>query len=353
MGTGLTMRTRSSARVIAAALAVAVVVAACSSGSTDPAAEGEAGSGVGETAAVDPSAPPEWLFTVQSEGPSAFDAATSTLTVPARSVTAFTDRPARDSRVTSTAAFADLFAAGGPDSFSEDPPNAVLTYWDAEGAGGTPRSVVCEVVGDVRADGGALSMRLQVLQPEGVVLPAQLFHASLFVDDLACEPTPGDQEIIEYFNEQVFLKTYAIATVASGPDAYQLSLACPDPGASWVPAGLEVSLTVGPTETTCAPGQPPVSVSVTVGATPSLGCIATGCNAMVTARNAQTGTPYSQTVFELRPQPGTFLPDLEPATLPLCDNTPNPCILAGTCTFSTAEYGALELCPTPNCGQPT
>ena len=127
------------------------------------------------------------MFAIQSEGTTTFDASEDRLTVPASTVHAFTDRPYRDTQAITPAAFAGLWRSDRADSFEQDPPNAVLTYWEDESGTGTPRTVVCEVTGDVVDSplDGTLSMGLRILEPEGASLPQQMFRASLFVDDAA------------------------------------------------------------------------------------------------------------------------------------------------------------------------
>ncbi|MFN7149210.1 MAG: hypothetical protein ACK4V6_06995, partial [Microthrixaceae bacterium] len=140
------MTTPAALRIGLAAVAVLALSSCTSDG--DWSAPGDLGDPV---AAADPTAEPapEWLFAIQSEGDTTFDASTGQLSMPAGSVHAFTDRPYRDTRITSPHTFVDLWQATDADSFREDPPNAVLTYWEGVGDAAVPTTVVCEIIGDV------------------------------------------------------------------------------------------------------------------------------------------------------------------------------------------------------------
>ncbi|MEI7623806.1 MAG: hypothetical protein WCJ88_09645 [Actinomycetes bacterium] len=112
-----------------------------------------------------------------------FDQSSGVLSVPAGNLVAFTDRPYREERDLTPNEFVALFAETGADSFSVDPPNASLTYWDGDGADAVASTVIVEITGDV-TDGAdnVLSMELRILFPSGAVIPANMYRASLFVD---------------------------------------------------------------------------------------------------------------------------------------------------------------------------
>ena len=116
---------------------------------------------------------PEWLFAVQAQGDSTYDAATGRLSMPAGTVQAFTDRPYRDTQTVTPQSFVNLFHRDGPDSFAEDPPNAVLTYWDDSSGTPTPRTVVCEASGGAGVTDDGLWVGLKILEPAGATLPAR------------------------------------------------------------------------------------------------------------------------------------------------------------------------------------
>lgn len=80
--------------------------------------------------------------------------------------------------------FDDLWDGLDDDSFTSDPPNAVLTYWEGDGLAGTPRTVVCEIDRDAgyRLSDGTFRFGITPLDPLDAVIPGQLHGASLFVD---------------------------------------------------------------------------------------------------------------------------------------------------------------------------
>ncbi len=61
------------------------------------------------------------------------------------------------------------------------------------------------------------------------------------------------------------------------------------------------------------------------------------CDFDIVLSNRTTLTIYSQTNFQMPMTSGDqiILPDLEPATLPICNNTLQPCLLNGSCTAPT------------------
>jgi hypothetical protein len=264
--------------------------------------------------------PPAWLFAIQSEGEASFDAATSRLSMPARSVTAFTDRPHRDSSVISPESFAALWDVGGGDSFTADPPNAVLTYWD-DAEAGAPRTVVCEVVGDVTSDDatGMISMGLEVLEPADAVLPATLHRSSLFVDDMTCSASPDDQRIVELFNMWSFDDSIEIIAGPAPTGGFELSLECPPRTEPYVPPSLELSLATadGAFTTTCDDRGLNLDPA-TFWATPACRDRPT-CSFVVTLRNSETNAVFSATQLEYAVDiRQTFIPELETATVPTC-----------------------------------
>jgi hypothetical protein len=244
------MTTPTALRIGLAAVAL-LALSGCTSDADWASGDG-LGSPVAAAAATTPTtAPaPEWLFAVQSDGDTTFDASTGRLSMPAGTVHAFTDRPYRDTRATSPQSFVDLWQRSAPNSFEADPPNAVLTYWETTGDTSVPRTVVCEITGDVdysSAD-GLLSMGLRVLDPEGATLSATMSRASLFVDDVAeppCENSPTDEANVEYFNMLEFQEEISLGIqYDAAADEYQVSLDCPDRPSPTVPSSVfDVRLT--------------------------------------------------------------------------------------------------------------
>ena len=79
--------------------------------------------------------------------------------------------------------FAALWTGRSDDSFSADPPNASLTYWDSDGTNAVAHTVIVEITKDVSGAGNVMSMTLRILSPSGAVLPTKMYRASLFIDN--------------------------------------------------------------------------------------------------------------------------------------------------------------------------
>ena len=325
----------TAARVAGVAL-LALLVAACSTGNEPDASTAADGSGLGDEVATAESTEPEWLFAIQSEGTTTFDASEDRLTVPASTVHAFTDRPYRDTQAITPAAFAGLWRSDRADSFEQDPPNAVLTYWEDESGTGTPRTVVCEVTGDVVDSplDGTLSMGLRILEPEGASLPQQMFRASLFVDDAStpCANSPQDEMLIEYFNELNFEDEFELllneeANLPSADlDEFTIQLTCPPPPSPDIPGPeFAMDLTTGDgTQVTACNSTEPITIDAASLTEQPFCSIDRACSFVMEAANSATGTIYSQTEIEITftepSDQSTVIPQLDPATLPICNN---------------------------------
>ena len=297
--------------LLVVALVTVLIGSACST--SDPAAS------AGDSVATEPS-PREWLFSLQSSGPAGFDASTGELTVGVANLVGFTDRPYRDVRPFSPAEFAQLWQDNSDDSFNADPPNAALTYWDSDDPTATPRTVICEVVGAVDTDalGSTLTMTLKLLSPSGGALPATLFRASLFVDSLStpCTPSDDDEMIIEYFNQENFNQAFVIEVARDTTGVSEFTLLCPERESENIPPesfDVVLSDVTGTNQSSCTN---PLPIALPAG---SPACTAQGlCDFTVTVRNTQTGSVYSQTELRLESIPGEVIPELNPATLPVC-----------------------------------
>lgn len=334
---------RLHVRFIALVATAVLVVAGCSS--DEGTSSGQQGAGGSDTANADTvSAPAEWLFVVQAEGETTFDQTTNRLSMPAGSVQAFTDRPHRDTRATSPQSFVNLWQSADPDSFAEDPPNAVLTYWDASSGSAMPRTVVCLIVGDVTysAADSLLSMELRLLDPEGAILPERLDRASLFVDSVpeTCTNSPDDEMNIEYFNMMNFNEEFVVQTQydpATGQD--QVWITCPERESSTIPASsfdVRISTPDDTSSVSCYSGEKITLAQQDLATTPN--CTSGRfCDFVITALDNETETQYSATTISLElGSDNTIIPDLEPATLPICNNTLDP---------NTFDPGSLQIVP--------
>ena len=138
--------------------------------------------GCSSEAKTDATIKESWLFSLQSVGTTSFDQSSGVLSMPIDDVVGFTDRPNREARDITSTAFVSMWADKGGDSFSADPPNASLTYWDSDGTDAVAHTVIVEITGNVSNARNVLSMTLQILSPSGAVLPTKLYRASLFID---------------------------------------------------------------------------------------------------------------------------------------------------------------------------
>ena len=290
-----------------------LVIAGCSTGGGD-------GATTESTTAESAALPREWLFSLQSGGTAVFDQSSGVLSVPVGNLVGFTDRPYRDVRAWTPTDFAALWTDSGDDSFSADPPNASLTYWEGDGPDAIARTVICEITGEVTYDGAgnALSMALRILSPTGADLPATLYRASLFIDSLStpCQPSPDDEMIVEYFNEMNFNEMFVVDATQMADGASQFLLTCPERESPDIPpAAFDLSLTdpTGAKRSTCDSTSPVVLDQ----GDPA--CSSDGfCRLLMTLTNAETGAVYSQTELVLRATDGDIIPQLNPATIPIC-----------------------------------
>jgi hypothetical protein len=136
-----------------------------------------------KTPSASEAATESWLFSLQSAGTTDFDQSSGVFSVPVGSLVGFSDRPFRDIQDLTLTDFVALWDDTSKDSFSADPPNAALTYWDSDATDAAAHTVIVEMTGNVSSAGNVVSMTLQILSPSGAVLPAKMYWASLFIDD--------------------------------------------------------------------------------------------------------------------------------------------------------------------------
>ena len=136
---------------------------------------------------------PEWLY-VQTAATAQMTSDT-TLEIPfTRDVFGFTDRPDRKQAYLTAFEFASLWTAEGANSFSADPPNAVLTWQVGE------EQREAEVIiknATVYADGAQESLVYEVTLEAGQMPDAQMSSVSLFVDSRGGAAASGVQLPLE------------------------------------------------------------------------------------------------------------------------------------------------------------
>jgi hypothetical protein len=116
----------------------------------------------------------EALF-VQSAGAMAGKVGTITLHALSPTTLYFADRPKREVGHISSRRFVDLWGRG-ENSFAADPPNAVLSFLELDGA---PPEDAVVVLRDPHMDGDSLTYSVEVLEGK---LPAKTGPCSLFID---------------------------------------------------------------------------------------------------------------------------------------------------------------------------
>ena len=122
--------------------------------------------------------PPEWLY-VQTAATAQMTSDT-TLEIPiTRDVFGFTDRPNRRHAYFTASEFEAFWSEEGANSFSEDPPNAVLTWLDGEEQ---REAEITLNSATVYADGIQESLVYEVTLETEQMPDAQMSYVSLFVD---------------------------------------------------------------------------------------------------------------------------------------------------------------------------
>lgn len=168
-----------------------------------------------------------------------------------------------------------------------------------------------------------------------------------------CPNSPDDEVIIEYFNEVEFDQDLYVVMQDQGT-SFALTLSCPPQQSPNLPPanfGLVMALEGAPTGMPCN-GGPIVLDKATLDSGSYAGCVSQPgvprCTFDFLAYDEQTQVVYSDTIVEIAMTPGTpnttYIPNLNPATLPICPANLNPCILTGQCSLSTTKVGTLALC---------
>lgn len=164
-----------------------------------------------------------------------------------------------------------------------------------------------------------------------------------------CTNSPDDEVNVEYFNEVNFNELFMFLLNETTDDTIGLQMSCPEPlSPEFPPASLEVLVqTTDQKASSSCRDQSPILLEPGKGTCDDRGT----CNLVVLARNNVTSVVYSQTFVQISLAQvvagqfeSTLIPSLEPATLPICNNTLNPCLLDATCSLSTEKPGSLELC---------
>ena len=164
----------------------------------------------------------------------------------------------------------------------------------------------------------------------------------------SCQNTPDDEMLIEYFNQIEFSEEINVQITDLGT-AFQLQLNCPPPISSTIPSPvfeLTMMAADGSTSTSCATDAAPIVIQKQTLQQQTFCDQQSTCEFMIIFSNSQTQTVYCETqvLITLTPGNNMYIPNLEPATLPLCPTNFTPCVLTGQCNLSTSKEGVLTLC---------
>lgn len=203
--------------------------------------------------------------------------------------------------------------------------------------------------------GRALAVILATSAPTGVTVPNGGTAG-------ACVNSPDDEADVELFNQWNFMDEFEIEIAGAAPGATTpttIALSCPERPSPEIGATLGIGLFLAgqgtgvgcngagialDRKTLMAGGYPECSVRNGV---PS-------CRVTLFAWNTETQAIYTETqIMLVLNGDQTLIPNLLPATAPLCNSTLNDCLLEGSCSLPTEQEGQLQLCESPtSCAAP-
>lgn len=164
-----------------------------------------------------------------------------------------------------------------------------------------------------------------------------------------CPNSPDAEVIIEYFNTVEFSESIYVNVVDQGT-SFSLTLSCPPQETVFFPPqnfGMIMALEGAPGGVGCNGGAI-VLDKVTMGSGGYDACQDNGrvCTFDFLVYNEETQAVYSDTIVMITFTNGnnTYIPNLNPGTIPICPANFNPCILTGTCTQTSSTTGSLTLC---------
>jgi hypothetical protein len=171
-------------------------------------------------------------------------------------------------------------------------------------------------------------------------------------DSHACPNSPDDEEIIEYFNQIEFSMDIYVTITDTGTE-FQVQLSCPPQQSPYFPPA-NFLLTMADTTNSL----PPITCNTGTFTLNKIDmkslsfCQNNGetCSFLITASNQETKATYCTTDIMITFTNGnyTYIPNLQPATLPLCPSNFNPCMLTGQCSLSSNKTGNFRLCDSSN-----
>lgn len=164
----------------------------------------------------------------------------------------------------------------------------------------------------------------------------------------SCQNTPEDEGLIEYFNQIEFSSEIQVLVTDTGT-AYQVQISCPPAVSPSIPGpafDLTMMTSSGSASTSCATNASPIVIEKQTLAQQTFCNQTSTCEFMIDFTNSQTGAVFSETIVQILLIPGnqTYIPNLEPAALPLCPENFPPCVLSGQCALGDSKFGQLSLC---------
>ncbi|MFM7552853.1 MAG: hypothetical protein ACKO7Q_08445 [Actinomycetota bacterium] len=172
----------------------------------------------------------------------------------------------------------------------------------------------------------------------------------------ACANSADDESNIELFNMWSYMEEFEIQISGIDPGATTpptIALDCPERPSPTIGATLGIGLFLAGQETGVGCNGAGIALDrTTLLARGYPECVVRSgvpsCRVTLIAWNTVTQVIYSETQIMLVLNGNqTMIPDLNPATRPLCNNTLNDCLLEGTCVLSTQQEGQLRLCESP------
>jgi hypothetical protein len=164
----------------------------------------------------------------------------------------------------------------------------------------------------------------------------------------ACPNSPVDEEIIEYFNQIEFSDDIYL-TITDVGTTISIGLSCPPSISPSIPPPvflLSLFTSDNSQSISCNTGQ----ITIATASVRQLSyCQPNGavCSFVMFLSNSQTGAIFSETIVLLQlplngPNFSTYIPNLNPGTLPVCSNSFSPCSLSGTCQLSETKTTSLS-----------
>jgi len=178
----------------------------------------------------------------------------------------------------------------------------------------------------------------------------------------ACVNSPDDENNVELFNMWNYMDGFEIEITGAAPGAstpMTIALECPERETPEMGATLGIGLFLAGQGTGVGCNGAGIALdrkTLMAGGYPE--CVVRNgvpsCRATLFAWNTVTQAIYTETQMMLVLNGNqTMIPDLLPATIPLCNNTINDCLLSDTCSLSTQQEGQLQLCESPtSCAAP-